>query len=100
MQAFAAQVKTDSGTATQWAQRAIHAHATQSGYTLCSLDIGVAFLTGLTFEEIAKETGDPLRQVQLTSPDRKMLGCCTRFQAWTTMALKWIGGPHRQPCGD
>ena len=70
MQAYTDQVKTYSGTATKWAQRAINAHAAQTGYTLFSMDISAAFLKGLTFEEIAKETGDPLRKVQFDFPQK------------------------------
>ena len=46
-------------------ERAINAHAAQSGYTLLNMDIYVDVLKGLTFADIAKATGYPLRQVQL-----------------------------------
>ena len=49
MQAFSDQVKTYSGTATKWAQRAVNGHAAQSGFTLFSMDISAALLKGLTF---------------------------------------------------
>ena len=52
MQAFTENVKTYSGTATKWAQRAVNAHAAQMGYTLFSMDISAAFLKGMTFKEI------------------------------------------------
>eukprot|EP00975_Prorocentrum_lima_P070132 12930256-Prorocentrum_lima.AAC.1 len=63
MQASAENIKTFSGTATKWAQRVVNAHAAQTGYTLFSMDISAAFLTCMTFKEIAKETGDTLRSV-------------------------------------
>ena len=68
MQAFTDKIKTCSGTATKWAQRAINAHAAQTGYLLFSMDISVAFLKGLPFKQIAEETGDKLRVVQFGLP--------------------------------
>eukprot|EP00975_Prorocentrum_lima_P053849 11298302-Prorocentrum_lima.AAC.1 len=56
-------IKTYSGTATKWAQRGVNTFAAQTGYTLFSMDISAAFLNGMTFQEIAKETGDALRSV-------------------------------------
>eukprot|EP00975_Prorocentrum_lima_P052898 11087964-Prorocentrum_lima.AAC.1 len=61
MQAYAEHIKTFSGTATTWAQRAVNAYAAQTGYTLFSMDSSAAFLKGMTFKKIAKETGDTLR---------------------------------------
>eukprot|EP00975_Prorocentrum_lima_P030600 6419426-Prorocentrum_lima.AAC.1 len=68
MQAFEEHIETYSGTATKWAQRAVNAFAAQTGYTLSSMDISAAFLKGMTFKEIAKETGDTLRSVQFDFP--------------------------------
>ena len=63
MQTFAEHNKTYSGTATKWAQRAINGHAGQMGYTLFSMGITADFLKGMTSEEIARLTGEPLRHV-------------------------------------
>ena len=35
---------------------------------MCSADVSKAFLQGLTYEEIAKDTGAPLREVQFELP--------------------------------
>ena len=51
MQAFAEHIKTYSGTATKWAQRAINGHAAQMEYTLFSMDISAAFLKGRPFKK-------------------------------------------------
>ena len=67
-QAFEDNIKTYSGTASKWSQRAVNAHAAQMQYTLFSMDISAAFLKGMTYREIAKVTGDPLRSVQFDFP--------------------------------
>eukprot|EP00975_Prorocentrum_lima_P036810 7745769-Prorocentrum_lima.AAC.1 len=59
MQAYADNIKTFSGTATKWAQRAVNAYAAQTSYTL--MDISAAFLKSMTFKEVAKETGDTVQ---------------------------------------
>eukprot|EP00975_Prorocentrum_lima_P047133 9855468-Prorocentrum_lima.AAC.1 len=60
MQAYIENIKTYSGTATKWAQRAVNAFAAQNNYVLFSMDISAAFLKGMTFEEIAPDTGGKL----------------------------------------
>ena len=81
MQAYSEQIKTYSGTATKWAQRAVNAHAAQEQYTLFSFDISAAFLKGMTFADIAKETGDTLRTVQFDCP-KLMPGYLGSFPEW------------------
>eukprot|EP00973_Karenia_brevis_P085553 11869469-Karenia_brevis.AAC.1 len=51
-----------SGTSTRWGQRAVVATSVQLGCPLASLDIGQAFLKGLTFEEVQKIRGGPKRE--------------------------------------
>eukprot|EP00975_Prorocentrum_lima_P044537 9333225-Prorocentrum_lima.AAC.1 len=68
MQAYTENIKTYSGTATKWAQRAVNACAAQMNHTLLSMDISAAFLKGMTFREIASEAGDNLRSVQFDFP--------------------------------
>ena len=70
MQAFSENVATFSGTASKWAQRAANAYAAQTGHELFSMDISAAFLKGMTFAEIAKLTGYPLRSVQFDFPNK------------------------------
>ena len=42
-----------SGTSTRWGQRCVVSISVQNQWDLISLDIGCAFLKGLTFEEVA-----------------------------------------------
>ena len=59
---------TFSATASRHGQRVVNAAAAQYGYELWSADVGQAFLRGLTFAEISRLTGEPLRQVQFDLP--------------------------------
>eukprot|EP00975_Prorocentrum_lima_P063497 12891891-Prorocentrum_lima.AAC.1 len=68
MQDCTEHIKTFSGTATKWAQRAVNDNAAQTNYTLFSMDICEAFPKGMTLKEIAKETGDTLRLVRFYFP--------------------------------
>eukprot|EP00975_Prorocentrum_lima_P012692 2689054-Prorocentrum_lima.AAC.1 len=61
MQAYTENIKTYSGTATRWAQRAVNAYAAQMNHTLLIMYISAAFLKGMTLQEIASETGYNLR---------------------------------------
>eukprot|EP00975_Prorocentrum_lima_P043677 9163458-Prorocentrum_lima.AAC.1 len=68
MQAYTENIKTYSGAAAKWAQHAVNAYAAQKNYTLFSMDISAAFLKGMTFQEIASETGENLRSVKFNFP--------------------------------
>jgi len=68
VQAFNDNIATYSGTANKASQRIICAQAAQSCTVLWSMDIGSAFLKGISFAEIAKKTGTPLRSVQFDFP--------------------------------
>ena len=61
-------VATYSGTANRVSQRLINSQAAQTKTTLFSYDIGTAFLRGVTFREMAKRSGTPLRVVQFDFP--------------------------------
>jgi len=68
LQAYQENISTYSGTSTKAAQRLVNGHAAQNEYPIFSMDISAAFLKGMTFEEIARETGQPLRSVQFKMP--------------------------------
>lgn len=68
IQAYAENIATFSGTSSKSAQRAINGFVAQHEYVLFSMDISAAFLKGLTFQEIAELTGEPLRSVQFVMP--------------------------------
>ena len=59
---------TFAGTASRYGQRAVRIIAATKQWVLWSLYVTQAFLKGLTFEEVSKMTGQPLRSVQLTLP--------------------------------
>ena len=60
-----------SGTSTRWGQRAVVATAVQRGWNIASLDIAMAFLRGMTFDEIQEVRGGPKREVHLELPKGK-----------------------------
>ena len=51
-----------SGTSTRWGQRAVVATAVQRNWNIASLDIAMAFLRGMTFEEVQEIKGGPRRK--------------------------------------
>ena len=58
-------LETFAGTATRWSQRVINSvAATEDNHTLFSLDVSKAFAKGMTFEELSRLSGQPLRTVQ------------------------------------
>ena len=59
---------TASFTASRTSQRLVLSVVVQHGWRLFSWDISNAFLRGMSFEEIAKETGQPLREVCMDPP--------------------------------
>eukprot|EP00975_Prorocentrum_lima_P011689 2486315-Prorocentrum_lima.AAC.1 len=61
MQAYIDNMKTYSGIATKCAQRVVNAFAAQNNYVLFRRGISAVFLKGMTFEELAKDTGGKRR---------------------------------------
>ena len=57
-----------SGTSTRWGQRMVVATAIQKGWQMASLDISVAFLKGMSFDEVQKIRGGPKRKVSMQLP--------------------------------
>ena len=57
-----------SGTSTRWGQRSVVATAVQRGWNIASLDIAMAFLRGMTFDEIQEIKGGPRREVSMQLP--------------------------------
>ena len=66
---LAQDVSTYASTATRWGQRLICSVAVQHSWSLFTADVGAAFLRGLTFAELAKLSGDPIRDVSFVPPD-------------------------------
>ena len=59
---------TYAGTAQRYAQRITCAITPQMGWDICIADISKAFLKGVTYTELAKITGEPLREVNFYLP--------------------------------
>ena len=58
-------LNTYAGTASRWGQRIVNAvTAQEEEWVLFSFDVSLAFAKGLSFEELAELTGEPLRVVQ------------------------------------
>ena len=61
-------IETSASTASRWAQRMVVSTAANHGWTILIADVKTAFLKGMTFEEIAKVTGEKLRKVEVSPP--------------------------------
>jgi hypothetical protein len=64
-------LETYAGTASRWSQRFLPMISVlHPGFDIWNLDVSGAFAKGLTWEELSKATGDPLRAVQfeITNP--------------------------------
>ena len=59
-----------AATATKWSQRLIVSECVLRKWHLASTDISKAFLQGVTYQELAKETNAPLRDVSFELCDR------------------------------
>ena len=64
----AAWLETFAGTTSKWGQRLINHIVAHQRWSICSADISQAFLKGLTFEQIAAETGTEARIVHVDLP--------------------------------
>ena len=67
MRGFKDQQKADidryAGTSSRAAQKLIVSEAVKWGWPICTADISKAFLQGVTYAELAKQTSEPLREV-------------------------------------
>ena len=57
-----------AGTSSRSAQKMLVSEAVRQGWPICTLDISKAFLQGVTYEELAKLTGEPQREVNFFLP--------------------------------
>ena len=62
-----------SGTCSRWGQRLITAQAALHHWPLVTADVEKAFLQGVSYEELAKETGAPIREVNFELPKNSVL---------------------------
>ena len=65
---LAHEVGTFAATATRWAQRLVASTAVQQSFGLFTMDVGSAFLRGMTFAELSTMSGEKPREVSFTPP--------------------------------
>ena len=63
-----ASIDSYAGTAQRWSQRLVVSEAVLRKWDIGTTDISKAFLQGVTYEELAKITGEPLREVNFYLP--------------------------------
>eukprot|EP00975_Prorocentrum_lima_P015198 3222177-Prorocentrum_lima.AAC.1 len=63
------------------------------------MDISAAFLKGMTFKEIAKETGDTLQSVQFDFPPGDVW-ILRKLPGMEIMTGHWTSWTSRKQCGD
>ena len=88
-------METFAGTASRWAQRVVNSCTVQEeDFVLFSFDVGSAFAKGMTFEELSRLTGEPLRAVEfdLASEDVQILRLIPGFEDFdpTTETLSMV----------
>jgi hypothetical protein len=64
----ASEIDTFAGTAARYSQRLVVSEAVNRGWEICTADVSKAFLQGVTYEELSKLTGDPVREVNFYLP--------------------------------
>ena len=57
-----------AGTSKRHSQRILCSEAVVRGWDVATADISWAFLQGVTYEELAEQTGEPLREVNFILP--------------------------------
>ncbi len=57
-----------AGTSQRYSQRILVSEAVRQGWDICTADISKAFLQGVTYQELAEATGEPLREVNFFLP--------------------------------
>ena len=57
-----------AGTSSRCAQQVLESEAALRHWPICAADISKAFLQGVTYEELSRLTGEPLREVNFYLP--------------------------------
>ena len=57
-----------AGTSTRCSQKLIVSEAVRNHWPICTADISKAFLQGVTYEQLAEMTGEPMREVNFYLP--------------------------------
>ena len=61
-------IATYAGTSQRYSQRIIISEAVNRGWDIATTDISKAFLQGVTYQELAELTGEPVREVNFYLP--------------------------------
>ena len=82
-----------AGTSSRCSQKLIVSEAVRNGWDLCTADVPKAFLQGVTYEDLAEMTGEPLREVNFYLPADnipllKMIPGFEDFNPQTEVALR------------
>ena len=64
----AGNLESYAGTAQRYSQRLVVSEAVRRGWDISTADVEKAFLQGVTYEELSKLTGEPLREVNFMLP--------------------------------
>ena len=62
------QIARYAGTSSRSSQKVLVSEAVRNGWDICTTDIPKAFLQGVTYEELAELTGEPIREVNFYLP--------------------------------
>jgi hypothetical protein len=81
-------VETFAGTTSRWGQRLICSVAALNKWPMFSADVSAAFLKGITFEELAKETG-VVRDVSMELPN-DAIGIFRKFKGFETFDQRHV----------
>ena len=64
----AGNLESYAGTAQRYSQRIVVSEAVRRGWDISTADVEKAFLQGVTYEELSRLTGEPLREVNFMPP--------------------------------
>jgi hypothetical protein len=81
-------VTTSASTASRWGQIMVVSAAVQHGWEISIADVSTAFLQGMSFEELAKFTGEEIREVCFNPPKGSWMflsafPCIDERSVWT-----------------
>ena len=78
-----------AGTSQRYSQRMLVSEAANRGWNIVTTDIPKAFLQGVTYEELAKLTGEPLRDVNFYLPPSSV-AILEQIDGYTTSLLLFL----------
>ena len=70
-------LETYSGTAKRLSQKLVASEAATRGWAMAAIDVRKAFLKGISYDDLAKETGEPRRDVSFELSEEACAVLCT-----------------------